>query len=1812
MQPAEILVQLRRVLSPTDVPTVLMALTAEPLVWKALQQPEFLQTVLSDDNAIVSSWSPANLALRPITNLVNPADLAAEHIPGIETSLRKKVLELLETTLRTGQSVASLEQAGLLALALRERRRNVQSWRGFLAELQSVSSVSTDELTLLWRTPLTCLYGMIPDTWDFLESLLPQDSLHPAIDWISHVLLTNPMDKVEQVKLFHDLMSQLMVEYQVEWLRMLAGSGHFTLAAGIADRLLITDHEFLASLDDMFIPDHATWVSTSRKILENQLAATLNQIAGRKLQAGIYLDKTRKLLHHWLAGATIQMAAAGSMDEQVNTRISADYGSLAQLMPLSAQMQTEAIFSNPVRNDYEKLVNLASSLSPQAGQKPTADENTDSEPPAEKTSIVYAQGLAQWLDEIERNPAALAGQFVYDWNPLPVLDDLTSKGHLREALQAAERFLVDRPEDTALLGWLADTCHSVGEDEKSVNFRLAALMLHPEEPEPVRKLAEIWEDRQDWNSALVERRKVVELTEKPLVNDQLALAACAISAGDFDQVNSTCASLLDADPDHGMAYALLGKAALVKGDLDSSVDHLSRAIMLIPEEAMPWFELAEAYRRKGDAQKRLETLRSAVLTAPDSSELHYSLGKAYLENNQISDALPFLRQSARLAPESVQIALELADTLTTLGYKQEALDVVEKARLRWRVHDELAAAHARLLFKEGKLADGQAVLEIALQSENPKADWYILYALSLAGEARTFLSGGSVARDKGELEKAQAALQKALAIQPQHFEARLTFAEVQLMRGEFEQAFGSYSRLIEAPEAVKEEWYWRTQAGLGRAALSLGLSETALASLQNAVTACPDSEGLNQLLAEAFQQANLMESAIQAADHALELAPDKVGMLTWHASQMAKLGQLEKAVHSLHAAVATQPENLDLRVTLADTMIEQGDLETSRKELDQIVENPATSLDQLRLAAKTFQKMDDSASAAAALEKAVAAKGETDSNLLFELAGILNGMDKYDQALEWIQKAIHNDSSDPGYFVFQSDLLDQLGRTPAALASLEKAFHLVEENSQKPAEKLIGQKPDGTDLIAGIHQRFTQLYRKVDDLTLALDHAEKTVQIQPDNLEFRFIAAELAYRLLQTDCALALAVVDDKSVDASEPNEWIAGIEALQCETAMEAGNYALAGQKVQSGMLQVADHGRFLAARVRTLLHEGEHEAAKHLFDELWQRLKPAGKNKLSSVRLETGAKYPLFPDSQQLALAEAAIDLSRWSEASQLLECVVKQQPGQPLALLRQARMLVKAAEFYLTGLPLGCEAHLPEEFAIGEVISNRFCQTIAELQKLSKSPEIERWHVRGEAVFHPAAASIRGFSAIAMTGEDAAALVLALNRTGNAEGAAQVAAEYASHAAVGIQMAMVEVDGKPELNQQAAIRAAAVDPYNPVCHIALAKTSQKIGDSARALEAVETALSFWSEEAGWQRWAAELARQSNDLPAARDHLEKTLALIPADLNVALELGRVYQKLEDYPHAVSVLSRAVQIAPNNAMAWLDYGQALFENKQLTEALKAASQAAQQADENTYKALVLSGEILLAAGDDRKAMDFARDAEKIAPSSPEVRLLTAKILLHRGKEKEALAGLTKAVADLPGVLALESERARLIYKLNGSEAAVQVLQPLAVQHPDNDQLISLFAAALAECGRTADAEKAAQLALRLNPEKSEIHLLLGRLYADTNQLDQSVHHLSEAARISPHQIDAYLDLGRVYTTRRDFPQALSAYQQAMHTAPEDYRAYYQAGLILRDSKDYQAAEGLLRRAAALAPADVNIRRQLGAIIALNLVHNTQEANSWQ
>jgi tetratricopeptide (TPR) repeat protein len=160
------------------------------------------------------------------------------------------------------------------------------------------------------------------------------------------------------------------------------------------------------------------------------------------------------------------------------------------------------------------------------------------------------------------------------------------------------------------------------------------------------------------------------------------------------------------------------------------------------------------------------------------------------------------------------------------------------------------------------------------------------------------------------------------------------------------------------------------------------------------------------------------------------------------------------------------------------------------------------------------------------------------------------------------------------------------------------------------------------------------------------------------------------------------------------------------------------------------------------------------------------------------------------------------------------------------------------------------------------------------------------------------------------------------------------------------------------------------------------------------------------------------------------------------------------------------------------------------------------------------------------------------------------------------------------------------------------------------------MAKAYLEVGEAENAITNAQNALNVctdktsQNEQANLHLLIGQVFRQTGQLNESIDHLSKAIELAPDRLEPYLELGLALKEQREYQQALQIFEQATTIDPADPRAPFQAGLALKESKDYKLSETMLRRAVSLAPNDLNIRRQLAAVVALNLVHNPRSVRN--
>lgn len=368
----------------------------------------------------------------------------------------------------------------------------------------------------------------------------------------------------------------------------------------------------------------------------------------------------------------------------------------------------------------------------------------------------------------------------------------------------------------------------------------------------------------------------------------------------------------------------------------------------------------------------------------------------------------------------------------------------------------------------------------------------------------------------------------------------------------------------------------------------------------------------------------------------------------------------------------------------------------------------------------------------------------------------------------------------------------------------------------------------------------------------------------------------------------------------------------------------------------------------------------------------------------------------------------------------------------------------------------------------------------------------------------------------------------------------------------------------------------------------------------------MSALPDEPLWHEAAGDLCIQTGNVQAGILHRKQAVQLIPEEARFTFKLGQALLADGDIDEAVICLEKSCTQDPNQASVWLALASAYHMSSRLPLALEAARQAS-ELDQTSAEGLLIAGETALSMEQTDVALDFAKGAVRREPKNPAAVLFLSNVLTLRGQVEDGLAVLEAVPPAVKADFPVAFERAKLIRRLHGPQAAVDILEKLANEYPEEPGLLAFLARTEADCGDSKAAEQYAAKALKLDPEQPELTLMLGRLERKSGQLDQAVHLLAEVIRMTPENLEAHLELGSVFQERREYQMALQVYRQAMHIAPKDYQAFYQSGIILRDSKDYPAAENMLRRAAELAPENLSIRRQLVAVIALNLVHNKQE-----
>lgn len=142
------------------------------------------------------------------------------------------------------------------------------------------------------------------------------------------------------------------------------------------------------------------------------------------------------------------------------------------------------------------------------------------------------------------------------------------------------------------------------------------------------------------------------------------------------------------------------------------------------------------------------------------------------------------------------------------------------------------------------------------------------------------------------------------------------------------------------------------------------------------------------------------------------------------------------------------------------------------------------------------------------------------------------------------------------------------------------------------------------------------------------------------------------------------------------------------------------------------------------------------------------------------------------------------------------------------------------------------------------------------------------------------------------------------------------------------------------------------------------------------------------------------------------------------------------------------------------------------------------------------------------------------------------------------------------------------------------------------------FGAAYLWAGYSEEALPYLEQVLRRTPENARVLVLVGRIHAEANRLDEAEKSFRAALRGNAANAEAWSGLGDVYDARKDPRQASEQYEKALALKPDLLYTLLNAGHVADKLERSKQAEDFYRRAFAIDPQMAEAANGLGLALA--------------
>jgi serine/threonine-protein kinase len=341
-----------------------------------------------------------------------------------------------------------------------------------------------------------------------------------------------------------------------------------------------------------------------------------------------------------------------------------------------------------------------------------------------------------------------------------------------------------------------------------------------------------------------------------------------------------------------------------------------------------------------------------------------------------------------------------------------------------------------------------------------------------------------------------------------------------------------------------------------------------------------------------------------------------------------------------------------------------------------------------------------------------------------------------------------------------------------------------------------------------------------------------------------------------------------------------------------------------------------------------------------------------------------------------------------------------------------------------------------------------------------------------------------------------------------------------------------------------------------------------------------------------ATKLYSSTGDLKGAVQQLKALSKLFPQNALAELELGQALYLWNHEGGEVEALQAATKLEPQNAKAWAILALAYRDNYQPTKALDAASHAV-ELDRNSADAHAAYALTLDTADSIDRAKNELNLALKFSPDGLWTLWAAFSINLGTGDNDNGLGYIEQLIKFYPTMATFLSAKGDYYSQLGKNEDAITWYKKTLEVDPDYAYAQGGLGWAYFEGGQFEQAKVIFQKAIANNDNYPYAHDGYGYLLINTGGYDEALKQFARSIIINPQDSLAYNGTSFAYISKalanKDPQAANDLFNQSIISAKTAIQynanyadAYYHAGQAYFYLKDYPNAEQQLKQATTI------------------------------